>query len=52
MNGVINEIVLPFPKKIREGFTFENVGFKYANSEQWAKPSFKFHTSSRREISE
>jgi ATP-binding cassette subfamily B protein len=27
---------LPFPAKIREGFVFENVGFKYANSNQWA----------------
>ncbi|MDO6431016.1 ABC transporter ATP-binding protein [Flavitalea sp. BT771] len=26
----------PFPKKIREGFTFENVGFRYMNSERWA----------------
>lgn len=26
----------PFPKKIKEGFTFENVGFRYMNSERWA----------------
>jgi len=26
----------PFPKKIREGFVFENVGFRYMNSERWA----------------
>ncbi|RDC64384.1 ABC transporter ATP-binding protein [Adhaeribacter pallidiroseus] len=27
----------PFPKPIRQGFTFENVGFKYANSpDKWA----------------
>jgi ATP-binding cassette subfamily B protein len=26
----------PFPRKIREGFTFENVGFRYLNSERWA----------------
>jgi len=33
---------LPFPKKIKEGFTFENVGFKYANSEQWANRHLNF----------
>lgn len=27
---------LPFPNPIKEGFTFENVGFRYANSERWA----------------
>ncbi|MGN6601141.1 MAG: ABC transporter ATP-binding protein [Ginsengibacter sp.] len=27
---------VPFPKKIREGFVFENVGFKYAHSNNWA----------------
>ncbi|WP_143309599.1 ABC transporter ATP-binding protein [Chitinophaga vietnamensis] len=26
----------PFPHPIREGFTFENVGFKYLNAEKWA----------------
>jgi ATP-binding cassette subfamily B protein len=26
----------PFPKKIMEGFRFENVGFRYLNSERWA----------------
>jgi len=26
----------PFPKKIKEGFTFENVGFRYMDSERWA----------------
>ena len=26
----------PFPTKIKEGFTFENVGFRYMNSERWA----------------
>ncbi len=25
-----------FPKPIQQGFTFENVGFKYVNSEYWA----------------
>jgi len=27
---------LPFPDPIQQGFTFENVGFKYLNSERWA----------------
>ncbi len=27
---------LPFPAPIRHGFTFENVGFRYAHSERWA----------------
>jgi len=26
----------PFPKKIKEGFTFEHVGFRYMDSERWA----------------
>jgi ATP-binding cassette, subfamily B, bacterial len=26
----------PFPKPIQEGFTFEDVGYKYSNSETWA----------------
>jgi ATP-binding cassette subfamily B protein len=26
----------PFPNPIQHGFTFENVGFRYTNSEQWA----------------
>lgn len=26
----------PFPRKIKEGFRFENVGFKYMHSERWA----------------
>ncbi|QMU30421.1 ABC transporter ATP-binding protein [Adhaeribacter radiodurans] len=33
----INPQARPFPKPIREGFVFENVGFKYANSpDKWA----------------
>lgn len=32
----------PFPKPLREGFVFENVGFKYANSEQWANRYLNF----------
>jgi ATP-binding cassette subfamily B protein len=33
---------LPFPKRIKEGFTFENVGFQYANSERWANRHLNF----------
>jgi len=32
----------PFPKSIQQGFTFENVGFKYANSERWANRHLNF----------
>jgi ATP-binding cassette subfamily B protein len=36
---------LPFPNPIKEGFVFEDVGFKYNNSERWANRhlSFKLH---------
>ena len=33
---------LPFPNPIKQGFTFENVGFKYANSERWANRHLNF----------
>jgi ATP-binding cassette subfamily B protein len=33
----------PIPAKIQKGFTFENVGFKYFNSEQWALRNVSFH---------
>jgi ATP-binding cassette, subfamily B, bacterial len=32
----------PFPKPIREGFTFENVGFRYLHSERWANRHLSF----------
>ena len=32
---------LPFPKTIQQGFTFENVGFRYANSDHWANGSLR-----------
>jgi len=31
------------PKPIQQGFTFENVGFKYPNSERWAVKNLHFH---------
>ncbi|WP_428328904.1 ABC transporter ATP-binding protein [Mucilaginibacter sp.] len=33
---------LPFPKIIQQGFTFEDVGFKYINSERWANRHLSF----------
>lgn len=32
----------PFPRPIKEGFTFENVGFKYVNSSRWANRHLNF----------
>jgi ATP-binding cassette subfamily B protein len=32
----------PFPNPIRQGFVFENVGFKYRNSEKWANRHLNF----------
>ncbi|MBX2928899.1 MAG: ABC transporter ATP-binding protein [Saprospiraceae bacterium] len=32
----------PFPRPMREGFVFENVGFKYPNSERWALRGLSF----------
>ena len=33
----------PVPRPIREGFRFENVGFRYPNSERWAVRNLDFH---------
>lgn len=33
---------VPFPETIKKGFTFENVGFKYTNSERWANRHLNF----------
>jgi ATP-binding cassette subfamily B protein len=33
---------LPFPKPIKEGFTFEDVGFRYHNSPNWANRHLNF----------
>ena len=32
----------PFPNPVLHGFTFENVGFKYPNSERWANRNLNF----------
>jgi ATP-binding cassette subfamily B protein len=34
---------LPFPRPIREGFRFENVGFRYPGAERWAVRHLDFH---------
>jgi ATP-binding cassette subfamily B protein len=38
----IAEQPLPFPYPIRQGFTFENVGFQYHNSKNWANRGLNF----------
>lgn len=39
---ILSDNPLPFPKPIRQGFTFENVGFKYSNSDKWANRHLTF----------
>lgn len=39
LNGAARKV----PKPIQKGFTFENVGFKYPNSEMWALRHLSFH---------
>ncbi len=33
----------PFPRPIRHGFTFKNVGFRYPGAERWAVQNLSFH---------
>ncbi|MDR3682063.1 MAG: ABC transporter ATP-binding protein [Flavipsychrobacter sp.] len=33
---------LPVPRPIKQGFTFEDVGFKYSNSDRWANRHLSF----------
>lgn len=33
---------LPFPNPVKQGFTFENVGFRYHNSDKWANRNLSF----------
>lgn len=33
---------LPFPKVIKEGFVFENVGFRYPNAQKWVFQNLNF----------
>lgn len=39
----LNGAALEVPKPVQRGFTFENVGFKYPNSEIWALRHLSFH---------
>ena len=43
------QAVRPFPRPIRQGFTFEDVGFKYKNAEKWALRhlSFELHAGEK-----
>jgi len=41
---------IPFPEPIREGFTFENVGFRYTHSEQWANRNLSFTLKAREKL--
>ena len=38
----LGQAVRPFPRPIRQGFTFEDVGFKYKNAEKWALRHLSF----------
>src|SRR5437867_4089781 len=33
---------LPFPNPVKQGFTFDNVGFRYHNSDKWANRHLSF----------
>jgi ATP-binding cassette, subfamily B, bacterial len=38
-----NNVSTPFPDPIKDGFVFENVGFRYEKSEKWAIRGLNFH---------
>jgi ATP-binding cassette subfamily B protein len=38
----VNSKPVPFPNPIKQGFTFENVGFRYHNSDHWANRHLSF----------
>jgi len=38
----VSQKPLPFPNPIKQGFTFEDVGFQYRNSESWANRHLNF----------
>lgn len=40
----------PIPSPIEKGFTFENVSFKYLNSEAWAVRNISFHLQAREKL--
>lgn len=39
---IVAQKPFPFPDPIRQGITFENVGFKYHNSDKWANRHLSF----------
>ncbi len=39
---ILSSNARPFPKPIQQGFTFENVGFRYVNSKRWANRHLSF----------
>lgn len=39
---IIKKNSLPFPNPIQQGFIFENVGFRYHNSDKWANRHLSF----------
>ena len=39
---ILSSTPRPFPKPITKGFTFEDVGYKYSNSETWANRHLSF----------
>jgi ATP-binding cassette subfamily B protein len=43
------QVVRSFPRPIRQGFTFEDVGFRYKNAEKWALRhlSFELHAGEK-----
>ena len=44
------EFAVPFPKPIKHGFTFENVGFNYPNTDKWAIRNVSFHLNPSEKI--
>jgi len=38
----LGQAVRPFPRPVRQGFAFENVGFKYKSAEKWALRHLSF----------
>jgi ATP-binding cassette subfamily B protein len=41
---------LPFPKPIKQGFRFENVGFRYLHSDRWANRHLNFTLHPREKL--
>lgn len=39
---VLSAAPVRFPRPVKNGFTFENVGFKYSNSDRWANRHISF----------